>query len=198
MLFFLAKDIRKRLTILLTGLSISLTSGAIIQLLVLHAPEKMDDYLLFLAGSLYGVRGETVTLVFLIAMIATPLAFMLGKRFSVLSLDDCTCRSLGVSLLRYQLIAFFVAALLIGSSIVGIGHLGFLGIVAPNLARQIIGDRPHYVFPLAFLIGSFMYLVADILGRSILSPVEIPAGMVTNLISAPLFLFVLFHSSRQS
>jgi ferric citrate transport system permease protein len=193
---FLTNNSRHRLTILLIGLSISFSASAIIQLLVLRAPENIDTYLHFLTGSLYAINAESVAIVLIVATLAIPATFILSTRFSVFALDDLTCKSMGVPLHRYRIICFLVAALLIGSSIIGIGHLGFLGIVVPNIVRLIVGNRPRHIFPLCFLIGGLMYLLADTLGRLIISPAEIPAGMITNMISAPLFLYILLRYYR--
>lgn len=196
--FFLAKNYRSnnRLTVILTGISISFTANAIMQLLVLHAPQDMDDYLHFITGSLYAIEGLSVAIVLVITLIVVPAAFILSKRFTVLSLDDQTCQTIGVPVKRFLFIAFLIAALLIGTSVMGVGHLGFLGIVSPNIARIFVGDRSHYVFPLSFLMGGLIYLIADTLGRCLISPAEIPAGIMTNMLSAPLFLYILYRYYR--
>lgn len=195
--FLLSKNFqtKNRLTIILTGLSISFTANSIMQLIVLHAPQNMDDYLHFITGSLYATNGTAVAIVLLVTLIVVPIVFVVSKQFTVLTLDRETSLSIGVSLKKYWVFSFCVAALLIGTSVIGVGHLGFLGIVAPNIARMWVGHR-HYVFPLGFLIGGLIYLIADTLGRCLISPAEIPAGIMTNMISAPLFLYILFRYYR--
>jgi len=194
--FSLTSRIRNRLTVILTGISISFTANAIMQLFILHAKEDIANYLHFITGSLYAVNGISVWIVFVITLMIVPLVFMLGRRFSVVSLDDQTCYSLGVPLQKYWITYFFLASLLVGTSIIGVGHLGFLGIISPNMARMLIGNRPQYIFPLSFLIGGFTYLLADTIGRCIISPAEIPAGIITNMMSAPVFLYILFRYYR--
>ncbi|WP_170131796.1 FecCD family ABC transporter permease [Aquicella lusitana] len=185
-----------RLGVILAGISISFTATAFLQLLILNAPQDLDDYLHFLTGTLYAINDETVTLIIMMALVALPAALMLSKYFNVLTLDDQTCHSIGVPMKRYRVYCFMTASVLIGTSVIGVGNMGFLGIVAPNLARILVGNRPRYVFVLSFLVGALMYLLADTLGRCLISPAEIPAGLMTNMMSAPLFLYILFRYFR--
>lgn len=196
--FLLAKNKNnnQRLTIVLIGVIISFTATAFMQLLILHTPQNIDDYLLFLTGSLYAISNQAMLIVLAASLIFIPLTLVFSKRFIVFLLDDQTCHSIGVPMKRYWLIGFLLAALLIGSSLIGIGNMGFLGIVSPNLARLAVGNRPQYVLSLSFLIGSLIYLLADLLGRLVISPAEISAGIMTNMITAPLFLYVLFQFYR--
>lgn len=186
----------QRFTIVLIGLVISFTATALMQLLILHAPQNITDYLYFLTGSLYAVNNTAMLMVVIGSLVFIPLTLALSKRFIVFLLDEQTCHSIGVPLKRYWLVGFLLAALLIGSSLIGIGNMGFLGIVSPNLARLVVGNRPSFVLVLSFLIGSLIYLVADILGRLVITPAEISAGIMTNMITAPLFLYVLFQFYR--
>lgn len=186
----------RRLLIVLTGIIISFTATAFMQLLILHAPQNVDDYFYFLTGSLYAINPTAMFIVVLASAVFIPLTFVLGQRFVVFLLDDDICQTMGIPIKRYWILGFLLSALLIGSSLVGIGNMGFLGIVAPNLARLVVGNRPGYVLPLSFLIGSFIYLLADLLGRLVITPAEISAGIMTNMITAPLFLYVLFQFYR--
>lgn len=185
-----------RLAVLLTGISISFAASAIMQLLILKAPQNINDSLYFLTGSLYGVTHHLASLILGLAILTLPLVYILSKHFSVFALDEQHCQGIGVPIKSYRLSCFLVASILIGSSLVGVGCMGFLGVVAPNLARMMVGHRPKYVFPLSFFIGGLIYLTADILGRSIIFPAEISAGIMTNMITAPLFLYVLFSYYR--
>ncbi len=192
---YLAKK-RQRLMVVLTGITISFTATALIQLLMLKAPDHISDFLQFLNGSLYAASSQTMVMLTGMTLILMPLVFVLGKRFLVFALDEQTSRSIGVPFTAYQTSCFLVASMLIGSSLMGVGNMGFLGIVAPNIARYLCGQRPRYVFALSFLIGGLLYLLADTLGRCLVSPAEIPAGIMTNMITAPIFLYVLFHFYR--
>jgi iron complex transport system permease protein len=195
---FLSKNHRTnhRLSLVLVGVSLSFSLSALIQLLILKTPENMSVYLQFLTGSLYAVSQTAITISFLFMLITVPIAFILSKHFVIFFLDDQSACSLGVPLKTYRIICFFVAVVLIGSSVMGVGQLGFLGVVAPNIARLFIGNRPRYIFPLSFLTGAIIYLLADILGRCLISPAEIPAGIMANIIGAPLFLYILFRYYR--
>jgi iron complex transport system permease protein len=180
----------------LIGICISFSATAWLQLLLLKAPQQVDDYLYFLSGSLYATPHQTTSIILILTIILVSAAQFLSHRFAVLSLDDASLHSIGVPIKRFRVMSFIIASLLIGASVVGVGNMGFLGIVAPNLARFLVGNRPPSLFLLTFLIGGTLYLLADIIGRSIISPAEIPAGMMCNIIAAPLFLIFIFRLQR--
>jgi len=187
---------KNKLMLVLIGISISFAANAVTQLILLHANNELDEFLYFLSGSLYATTFQTTKLVIIMALIAIPSALILSKHFSVLYLDDQTSQSIGAPLRRLQFISFSIASLLIGSSICAIGNMGFIGIVAPNISRMFVGNRPTSLFILSFIIGAFIYLTADLIGRTIITPAEIPAGITANIIAAPLFLFILYRYFR--
>lgn len=187
---------RQRLDMVLFGIIISFTATALMQLIILHAPQNIDDSLYFLTGSLYAINHDEMMIVLLMSLLLVPIALLFSQRLLAFLLDEETCHSMGVPSKRYWVIGFLLASLLIGSSMIGIGNLGFLGIVAPNLARLMVGNRPPYVVPLSCLLGSLIYLFADLIGRTIISPAEISAGLMTNMMTAPVFLYILFHFYR--
>lgn len=190
------KKTNHRLAMILVGMTISFSATACIQLMLLKVPQNIDSALRFMSGSLYAMSSNTVIIVFLSTLFILPWIFIISKRFIMLSIDDATAHTLGVSIKKFRMFSFLVAALLIGTSLIGLGNIGFLGIVAPNIARLIIGNRSPYLFILSFLVGGFIYLVSDMLGRIIISPAEIPAGMMMNMLTAPFFLVVLWRYFR--
>lgn len=184
------------LALVLTGITLSFSASALTQLILLKANSELDEFLYFLSGSLYATTMTTTKLVMMMAVFCLPAAFLLSKHFSVLYLDEETSQSIGAPIKLLKLISMGIASVLIGSSVCAIGNMGFLGIVAPNLSRLMVGNRPTPLFILSFILGAFIYLSADIIGRIIITPAEIPAGITTNIISAPLFLFILYRYFR--
>jgi iron complex transport system permease protein len=91
---------------------------------------------------------------------------------------------------------FFFAALLTGAAVALSGAIGFVDLIAPHIARRIVGSRHCYVIPLSFFAGGILMVVADLVARIIISPSELPVGAVTALIGAPFFAWVYFRRRR--
>lgn len=110
---------------------------------------------------------------------------------NILTLRDETAIGLGVSLKRSRL-GFLILAVILAATCVAIGgSIGFIGLVAPHIARRLIGADCTYVLPLTALIGGWLLVTADWVGRVIIAPDEMLVGIVVALIGAPYFLFIL-------
>jgi len=91
-----------------------------------------------------------------------------------------------------------VTALLTAASVSAIGIVGFVGLIAPHLARSLVGSRHSRVVPVAVLLGALLVSVADTLGRSVIAPAQIPAGLLTAMIGAPYFISLLWRTRRSA
>jgi ABC-type Fe3+-siderophore transport system permease subunit len=85
---------------------------------------------------------------------------------------------------------FFVSLLLVGASVCAVGPIGFVGLIAPNIARQYLGNDYRWLMPASALLGAAIVLAADLVSRAVAFPAETPAGVVTALIGAPFFLYL--------
>jgi iron complex transport system permease protein len=131
----------------------------------------------------------------LVALVVTlPLAWVAHRELDLLAVDDDTPRVLGIRLERLRLLVLVVAALLASTAVSAVGVVGFVGLVAPHAARALVSGRHLYVVPVAVLLGSVLLSVADTVGRSVLAPAQVPAGLVVALIGAPYFLYLLYRS----
>ena len=116
----------------------------------------------------------------------------------MLSVDDDVARVLGVPLERTRLGLLVLAALLTAAAVSAIGVVGFVGLVAPHAARALVGASHTRVMPVAALLGAVLVSVADTLGRTVIAPAQIPAGLVTALIGAPYFIWLLWRTRRSA
>lgn len=104
---------------------------------------------------------------------------------------DEVAEGLGEPVRRARILLLIVSVLLAGASVAVVGTLGFVGLVAPHIARQLVGNRHAYLLPASALIGMALLILADGLGRGLLPPTEVPAGIFTAIIGAPYFLYLL-------
>ncbi|WP_423059390.1 iron ABC transporter permease [Brevibacterium linens] len=145
----------------------------------------------WLSGSTYGRAWADIAPVALALLVAVPLAFVWTRELDLLALDDDTPRLVGVPREPVRLAVLITAALLAAVSVSAVGVVGFIGLVAPHAARALVGARHIRVVPTAMLLGSVGLVVADAVGRTVIAPAQIPAGLIVALIGAPYFVYLL-------
>jgi iron complex transport system permease protein len=174
----------------LSGVAISLTLGSVIEFLILSHPLNINTALLALTGSLWSRTWHHVGLAVPL-LLGFPLALLLAKPLNLIGLGDEAASGLGVRLGPARLAVLVLAVLLTSLGVAIIGPVSFIGLVAPHLARRLIGGRHQWLLPASAVIGAILLVLADTLGRGLIPPVEIPAGILTAIIGAPYFLWLL-------
>lgn len=163
-------------------------------LIVVTRPWEVNLALTWLAGSTYGRTMEQLVPVALALLVIIPIAVVLRRELDVVALDEDTPRLLGVSLDRMRLLLLGTAAVLTAAAVVATGVVAFVGLVAPHAARALVGARHSRVIPVAILLGAILVSGADTLGRWVLAPIQIPAGVGTALLGTPYFIYLLWRS----
>ena len=126
---------------------------------------------------------------------ALPLAWLVHRELDLLAVDDDTPRVVGVRLEAVRVAVLAGAAVLTSTAVAAVGVVGFVGLVAPHAARALVAGRHARVVPVAVLLGAVLLSLADTLGRSVIAPAQVPAGLVVAVIGAPYFVWLL-HRSR--
>ncbi|HET7735114.1 MAG TPA: iron ABC transporter permease [Nocardioidaceae bacterium] len=168
--------------------------GLIAFLIIATNPWDVQLALTWLSGSTYGRTLGQVVPVALALAVAVPLLARHRRDLDVMALDDDTPRVLGVRLERTRMLILVLCAFLTATAAAAIGIVAFVGLVAPHAARAIVGARHARVLPVSLLLGAVMVGYADVLGRSVIAPHEIPTGLVTALIGTPYFVWLLWRS----
>ncbi|WP_018751141.1 FecCD family ABC transporter permease [Paenibacillus sanguinis] len=181
----------------LVGVAVSACGSTLVQLLVIHSSMNTNTVLLWLNGSLWGQTWAQVSQLGPIVLLLIPVAWALGTHLDILHLGDISSKGLGMRVELVRFFYLFLAVLLTSSSIAVVGMIGFVGLVSPHMARRMVRGGHRIYIPVAALIGSIMLLLADTLGRSVAPPIEFPAGLITALIGAPYFLYLLRREFRR-
>jgi iron complex transport system permease protein len=181
--------------LVLIGFGVSAALGGVITLIiVLTDPWNVGKALTWLSGSTYGRILPQVAPVALTLAVAVPVLIAAGRRIDLVAVDEDTPKLLGITLERNRLVLLGTAALLTSTAVVAIGVVAFVGLVAPHLARSLVGGRHAALVPVAALIGALLVSVADTIGRTVIAPAQIPAGLITALIGTPYFVWLLWRS----
>ncbi|WP_417696723.1 FecCD family ABC transporter permease [Psychromonas sp.] len=175
----------------LIGIAISTFLSSGIDFLIIVNPVEMNTAMVWLTGSLWGRNWTQVPIIWATLAIVLPFAFWLAWRLDVMGLGEDCATSLGIRPSRLQLIALLTAVILASISVAVAGTIAFIGLLAPHLARMLFGHDHKYLIPASALLGALMLIIADTLARGLQPPLELPAGVLTSLIGAPYFIFLL-------
>ena len=181
--------------LVLIGVGVSSATTAIITFVIVYTdPWNISLAMTWLSGSTYGRTLPQVIPVALALLILTPVIVLARRELDLLALDDDVPRILGVRLERTRLVALLCAALMTAAAVSAIGVVGFVGLVAPHAARALVGGRHARLLPVAALLGAVLVSIADSIGRTVLAPAQIPAGLLTAMIGAPYFVYLLWRT----
>lgn len=180
----------------LIGLVVGTLAGALARLLILDSRLHLGQALVWLSGSTYG-RGWAAALALVIwASLLLPLAWLLAARLDLLALGRDTARGLGLAVGRARVEILLVAVACSAAAVAIVGAIGFIGLIAPHAARLLGARRGREQVIGAALLGALALGVADLIGRVVLAPRDVPAGLMTALFGAPYFLWLLRRVGR--
>jgi ferric hydroxamate transport system permease protein len=181
--------------LVLIGVGVSSATTAVITFVIVYTdPWNISLAMTWLSGSTYGRTLPQLIPVAIALVVLTPVIVLARRELDLLALDDDIPRILGVRLERTRLIALVGAALMTAAAVSAIGVVGFVGLVAPHAARALVGGRHVRLLPVAALLGAVLVSVSDSLGRTLLAPAQIPAGLLTAMIGAPYFVYLLWRT----
>ena len=182
-----------------TGIGIATATQALTTcLIVVSDPWNRTMAMTWLSGSTSGVTLAQVLPMVVCLVLGSAACMYVVRDLDVIQIDDSTPRILGVNVVQHRVILILIALLLVTVTTVTIGVIAFVGLVAPHVARLIVGARHAVLLPLASLIGAVLVVCADALGRTIVAPGQIPAGLATAIIGCPYFLWLLVRMRKES
>lgn len=184
--------------LLLAGVILSAAWGALITLLLALAPDApLRGMVFWLMGDLAQADPTRAWLAPLAAFMTLGLAFPMARPLDALGQGELSAAALGVAVGRLRALALLLAAFVTALVVVGAGSIGFVGLVTPHLLR-LAGLRRHRVLlPGCVFAGGSLLLLADVLSRSVVAPVQLPVGAVTAALGAPMFLWLLSRSAKR-
>lgn len=182
------------LRLVLVGIGVAAIVTALTTLLITFGEiREVSQALVWLIGSVYGCGWEQVATLFPWLLIFLPLAWGLARELNALTLGDDIARGLGSRVEWQRGLLLLTSVALTGASVAIAGSLGFIGLMAPHLARQMVGSSHAGLIPTAALIGGLIVVAADLVGRSVFAPIELPCGVITAVLGAPYFLYLLLQ-----
>ena len=178
----------------LIGVALSAFYAAITDYLMLTHPLEVNTAMVWLTGSLWGRTWSFVEVGAPLLVLLLPVALLFSKSFDLLTLGEAKASTLGVNVGRNRILLLGLAVMLAAVAVAISGPIAFLGLVAPHLARKLVGGRHRVLLPASILTGALILQISDIAVRTIRPPLELPAGIFTALIGAPYFFYLLRRS----
>lgn len=181
--------------LVLIGIGIAALMQAIITFLMIMGPiHQAAQANIWITGSVNGSNWFNVQVIVPWVVLLLMAAFISAGRINVLELGDDLATGLGSRIQRQRFVLLVISTALVGAAVAFAGGIGFVGLMAPHMARRIVGSAYGALLPVSALIGGLIVLLADVIGRTLFLPLEVPAGVFTAAIGAPYFIYLLFKT----
>lgn len=185
-------------TLLLAGVAVSMLLGAFTSgILTMINEYRLREFLFWMVGGLDFRRWEHVFIAIGPIWVGSIILMLLGRHLNVLVLGDTEARALGLPVMVYRILFLLLASLITATAVCVSGSIGFVGLVVPHIVRLLVGPDHRILLPMSALGGALFLVFCDTLGRVIAQPVEIRVGIMTALLGAPYFLFLLYRLRRK-
>lgn len=178
------------LKVILAGTALSALFMSFTQGMLVIDEQSMQTVLFWLAGSIAGRDMAMLLAVLPFFAAAILISLLLGKSVNVFSAGDDIAKSLGQNVALIKLLIGLLIIVLAGGSVAVVGSVGFIGLIVPHMAKALVGIDYRWIIPYSALIGSSLLIAADVATRFIISPMEVPIGVMTAFIGGPFFIYL--------
>lgn len=195
-IFSLQKQVGKT-AIVLFGVALNFLFSALTMILQYIANEdELQSLIFWNFGSLLKTTWTKFFIVFIVLSISVFILYKNAWKLTAMTLDDTKARSIGVNITRVRRIAILITSLLSAVAVSFVGTIGFVGLIAPHIARQLVGEDQRFFMPLSALIGAFVLSLAFLISKLVIRGVILPIGLVTSVIGIPFFMTIIFSKMR--
>ena len=184
-------------TVVLSGIAFSAILSAGISLFSLLDSDVLVSYNAFSVGSLAGAELKNIILPAILVALAITVSSIFASRLNILTLGAPIASSLGVNVKYMRIISMLLASVAAGAAVSAVGLLGFVGLMSPHIARALVGPDARRLVPFTALVGADLVLAADLCGRVLFAPGEMPVGVLMALLGAPFFLAILLKGGQR-
>lgn len=183
-------------TIILTGIIFSSFLGSIVSLMIALTGEELRQIIGWILGSV-SMRGwDYVNMALPFILVGTLLLWLNRRELNALIFGEERAKHLGVNVKNRKMMILAGGSILTGAAVAVSGTIGFIGLVVPHMIRLVSGADHRQLLPLSFINGASLLVLCDLLSRTIISPTELPIGVITAFLGAPVFAFIFFKQRR--
>ncbi len=185
------------LSLILSGIAISYLLGAFLSILITFNREALERIVFWMYGSFAVSSWNEVAVVMPIFLLTAIVLLFKGRTLNIMTLGEDAATSLGVDVKKERLILLFVASIATAAAVSVSGIIGFVGLVVPHLIRLINGPDNRALLPFSMIVGGAFLLMCDAIARTALPPTEIPIGIITSLLGAPYFIYLIIKNRKR-
>ncbi|SOC39772.1 FecCD family ABC transporter permease [Ureibacillus acetophenoni] len=180
--------------LVLIGIGLWALTKALTNLFMIIGPiHQAAQANVWITGSVYGANWNNVQILAPLTLVLLIIVFIMTRHLNIQELGEDIALGVGARIERQRFGLLLLSTALIGSSVAFAGGIGFVGLMAPHIARKLVGSSFGNLLPLSAIIGAILVLLADTIGRTVFLPLEIPAGVFTAAIGAPYFIYLLYR-----
>ena len=184
-------------SIILIGVIFTMFISAIISLIITFASDHTRSLSFWTMGSLSGVNYDQVKIMGLALLLCGGILIRFSPELNAFAIGEDNARHIGVNVKRVKLIILITVSVLIGVCVSIAGTVSFVGLIMPHIARMLVGPNHKRLLPAALFSGAIFLLLADLTARTLLSPIELPIGVVTSIVGAIAFI-IIFYQTRKA
>lgn len=182
--------------IILAGIAINALLSSVNGFLMIVAGESITQILFWLNGGLSGRGWNEFLYSSPFILTGIIVSFLLSKNLNILSLGNEMATSLGLNLKFMQRISIFLSSVLAAAAVSVAGIISFVGLIIPNIGRMLTGEDNRFAIPCSVILGAIFLVISDLIARTVISPSEIPVGIVTSFIGAPVFIWLILKKQK--
>jgi iron complex transport system permease protein len=184
-------------TIILIGIIYSMFVNSVMSIVITFASDKLKHITFWTMGSLSGSSYQNALLLFTTLIICSAIILSHGRELNAFAVGEENAMHIGVNVKRVKLVILITVSVLIGVCVSIGGTIGFVGLVTPHIVRMLVGPNHRRLLPASLFGGATFLMLADLVARTLLKPLELPIGVVTSFIGAILFIFI-FYKTRSA
>jgi len=185
--------------LVLIGVGLKIVSGAVVTLLITFSPFLLQSKaILWLTGSIYGSAWKDVQMILPWVVVLLLLAAFFARRVNVQQLGDEIATGVGSNVERDRFFLLLICTGLTGTAVSVGGDISFVALLAPHIAKQLVGPSFGGAMTVSAFVGALIVLLADLVGRTAFAPLDIPVGVFTSAVGAPFFIYLLYKKRHQS
>ena len=184
--------------LILVGIALGSGFGALTIFISLKMnPQDFEMATVWLSGSIYSATWKHVVTILPWIVILVPIIWRRAYILDIMQLGEISLKGLGVQPHRERKILLLCCVGLVSACVAVSGSIGFVGLIAPHIARRLVGIHYKYIVPACGAIGMLMVIIGDLIGKSIFAPAQLPVGIVISIIGVPYFLYLLYQSRKR-
>jgi iron complex transport system permease protein len=187
----------KPISFVLAGVMIGIGLASFSNILMVLNPEKLKGILFWMFGSFQAVTMDQAWFILLPTILIVGIVLLYARELNVVLLGEEQANQLGLNVTNFKRLMMVLTSVLTGICVAFTGVIAFLGLIIPHTARMIVGNDHRLLLPASVVLGANVLLVADIVARSVIMPIELPIGAIISLIGVPFFAYLLIRRGKE-